>query len=158
MSYKNSSLNPYKVDENWKKKGNSQSVKGRKTSCRGQRSLCVTLCLTWLNNKDTIPSLILCSFSRPSSRPPPLLCLLPLSEGFLMTNLSGLASLPISHCGIQLPPHPLMNSLGSKDRADRGEDRWKTHKSASPPSFTFQDSTPPASSQAGSFSSLLAPF
>lgn len=35
---------------------------------------------------------------------------LSLSKGFLMTNLSGLASLPISHYGLQLPAHPLMNS------------------------------------------------
>lgn len=88
----------------------------------------------------------------------PLLCLLLLSKGFLMTNLSGLASLPISHCGIQLPPHPLMNSPGSKDRADSGEDRWKTQKRTSQPSFTFQGSTPPASSQAGSFPLLSPPF
>lgn len=74
-----------------------------------------------------------------------------LSEGFLMTNLSGLASLPISHYGIQLPPHPLMNSSSSKDRADRGEDRWKAQKLTSQPSFTFQGSTPPASSKAGFF-------
>lgn len=90
----------------------------------------------------------------PYSLPPPsprLLCLFLLSKGFLMTNLSGLTSLPISHCGIQLPAHPLMNSPGSKDRADRGEDWWKTQKSTSTPSFTFQDSTPPASSLDGSF-------
>lgn len=130
----------------WKRTRNPQSVNGKKTTRTGQRLLCFTSCLTRTYNKATVPSPIL---TAPPS--PWLLCLFLLSKGFLMTNLSGLTSLPISHCGIQLPAHPLMNSPGSKDRADRGEDWWKTQKSTSTPSFTFQDSTPPASSLDGSF-------
>ncbi len=130
------------------------SVKGKKTQAAGVKGCCAVWpgLITRL-----ICSLSHCSVSHPSSRLPPCSLLL-LSKGFLMTNLSGLASLPISHCGIQLPPHPLMNSPGSKDRADRGEDRWKTQKRTSPPSFTFQDSAPPAWSQAGSFPLLSPPF
>lgn len=64
---------------------------------------------------------------------PLLLLLLLLSEGFLMTNLSGLASLPISHCGIQLPAHPLMNIPGSKDGGRQGWRRMKKKKLTSTP-------------------------
>lgn len=129
-------------------------VNGGKKQAVGVKG-CFTLCLTRINNKAFSHAL---SLILSLASPPPLLLCLFLSKGFLMTNLSGLASLPISHCGIQLPPHPLMSSPCSKDRADRGEDRWKPQKRTSPPSFTFQDSSPPASSQAGSFPLFSPPF
>lgn len=128
-----------------------------KTSHWGQRLLC---CPTTVYKDSTLLHLVL--FARILVLPPPLLLLrlFLLSKGFLMTNLSGLASLRISHCGIQLPPHPLMNSRGSKDRGDRGEDGWKKLESAhrSRPSLPFQESTPPALSQVGFFPPLFSPL
>lgn len=126
--------NPHSVDQTWKEKANQW--KGGKQAV-GVKCFCVRPGLmTRLLFLLSCYLLFLSSFLFPL---PLLLCLFLLSKGFLMTNLSGSASLPISHCGIQLPAHPLMNSPDSKDRADGGEDRWKIQKHTTPPSFKFQD-------------------
>lgn len=145
--------NPHSVNQTWNEKANQR--KGGKQAV-GVKCFCVQPGLmTRLLFLLSYYLLFLSSFLSPL---PLLLCLFLLSKGFLMTNLSGSASLPISHCGIQLPAHPLMNTPDSKDRADRGEDRWKIQKHTTPPSFTFQDSTPPVSSQTSSFSLFSPPF
>lgn len=150
--------NPHSVDQTWKEKSNQWK--------RGKQAVGVKCRCAWHCVRPGLMTRLLCLLSYSPLFPssfllpplPLLLCFFLLSKGFLMTNLSGLASLPISHCGIQLPAHPLMNSPDSKDGADRGEDRWKIQKHTTPPSFTFQDSTPPVSSQASSFSLFSPPF